>query len=312
VEVRNAISGGFRAENINWKAILLCLGAAMVFWLFNALNKEHTADLQYPVQIVHNAEQFVPAGKLPDRVPLNVTGKGWNLLAASLGVRMDPVIIDPLSQTGVTRIGADELMRQFSPALGKLRINYFKIDSLTFEFEPRVRKMVRLVPDLSGLVMLPGYEAIAPVNIRPDSVWLDGPASVVAAVPDPLPVRPVEDRISGEYRRSVLLSPVGDIRTKPRKAEISFLAIKMNSFTWMVPVKLLPVKVPGKWKADRDSVSVVFRMRADRTLNRDSFRPVASVQPVSRERIQTCVPVLSGLQPGIRVVSMDSVVIRRN
>ena len=284
----------------------------MVFWLFNALNKEHTANLQYPVSINYDRNRFVPVGKLPSRIPLNVTGKGWNLLAASLGFRTEPVAIDPATETGTTRMGADELIRGFAPALGRLSINYFSIDSLAFAFEPRMRRKVALVPDLSGLVMLQGFEPIAPVRIAPDSVVLDGPASTVSSVPDPMPVKPVEDRISGEYRRSVLINAGSGIKTKPLKAEISFLSIRMKTFTVRVPVRVENGEGNRKWKSDTDSISVTLRMRADNKNKLLEFRSTAVVKPVGRSRVQKSLPVLEGLPPGIRVISLDSVIIRRN
>lgn len=288
---------------------MLCLGASMVFWLFNALNKEHTADLNYPVRILYDGKKYIPVGALPDRVPLNVTGKGWNLLAASLGVRMDPVMLMPSGETGTTRISGDELLRLFSPVLGKLKINYFRAASVEFTVDHRTTRKVALVADLSGLTMLPGYEPIAPVTIRPDSAVVDGPSSLISAIPDPFPVKPVEDRISGEYRRSVLINPGEAIKTRPMKAEISFLAIKMQSVVRNIPVSVSDKA--GRWTIDRDSVSVTFSMRADQVAGFRNFKTTATVKPVSRARRQSCAPELDAIPAGVRVVRMDSVTLKR-
>lgn len=288
---------------------MLCLGASMVFWLFNALNKEHTADLNYPVRIRYNSKKYIPVGSLPDKVPLNVTGKGWNLLAASLGVRMDPVMLIPEGETGTTNIEGDELLKVFSPVLGKLKINYFRASGITFTIDHRSTRKVALVADLSGLTMLPGYEPIAPVTIRPDSAIVDGAASLIAAVPDPFKVRPVEDRISGEYRRSVLINSDGTFRTRPLKAEISFLAINMKSVVRTIPVFISSGE--ERWSVDRDSVSVTFRMRADQVAGFGRFKMVATVKPVTRDRLQRCKPELDTIPAGVRVVRMDSVTLKR-
>ncbi len=288
---------------------MLCLGASMVFWLFNALNKEHTADLEYPVRIRYDAERSIPVGDMPQRVGLNVTGKGWNLLAATLGIRMDPVMLSPSNEIGVTRISRDELLREFSPVLGKLKINYFRNDHIEFSLDTRLRKKVALVADLSGLTMLPGHEPIAPITVRPDSVVIDGPASLVASVPDPLSVRPSEDRVSGEYRRAVLINAGKGIKTRPMKAEIGFLTIKMETVVRKVPLLVAPGS--SRWKADTDSVQVTFRMRADQVIPFRSFEPVAMVKPVSRARSQRCRPQLDTVPAGVRVVGIDSVTLNR-
>ena len=281
----------------------------MVFWLFNALNKEHTADLEYPVRVRYDAEKFIPVGDLPKRVGLNVTGKGWNLLAASLGVRMDPVMLSPEKVTGVTRISGEELVREFSPVLGKMKINYFRTDHVEFTLDIRASRKVALTADLSGLTMLPGHEPIAPITIRPDSAIVDGPATLVSTMADPLPVRPREDRVSGEYRRAVLISPGNGLKTRPLKAEISFLAIKMESVVRKVPVTMADGNI--RWKMDKDTVLVTFRMRADQIASFRSFNPAASVKPASRARSQRCRPELQQIPAGVKVIRMDSVTLTR-
>ncbi|MFM7328087.1 MAG: hypothetical protein ACKO3B_05070 [Bacteroidota bacterium] len=309
MEVRNIITEGFRPDRNNWKAIMLCLGASVVFWLFSALNKEHTADLNYPVRIMYDGKKYIPVGALPEKVPLNVTGKGWNLLAASLGVRMDPVMLVPQAETGKTSITGDELLKVFSPVLGKLKINYFRTAAIEFTVDHRTSRKVALIADLSGLTMLPGYEPIAPVTIRPDSAVVDGPASLIAAVPDPFPVKPVEDRVSGEYRRSVLINSGKTFSTRPLKAEISFLAIKMQTVVRTIPVSI--AVGAERWTIDRDSVSVTFRMRADQAAGFRTYQPKATVKPVSRAHFQQCKPELDSVPAGIKVVRMDSVTIKR-
>ena len=49
-----AIGNMLRFDRANWKAVMLCFFAALVFWLFNAFNKNYAANIRFPLRFEYN------------------------------------------------------------------------------------------------------------------------------------------------------------------------------------------------------------------------------------------------------------------
>src|SRR5687767_8995754 len=43
----------------NWKAVALCIFAATVFWLFNALNKSYTTNINLPLTFDYDQDSYI-------------------------------------------------------------------------------------------------------------------------------------------------------------------------------------------------------------------------------------------------------------
>ena len=74
----NSILNIFRFNRRNWRAVVLCVFAATIFWFFNALNKSYTTNINFPLSFDYDRDNFVPVRNLPAQVRLNVTGNGWD------------------------------------------------------------------------------------------------------------------------------------------------------------------------------------------------------------------------------------------
>jgi hypothetical protein len=72
---------------------LICVLAAALFWLLNALNKEgYSVNVEYPIQFSFDDSHYIATTALPRTVRVNVSGDGWNLLRLSwLPFRTEPV-----------------------------------------------------------------------------------------------------------------------------------------------------------------------------------------------------------------------------
>jgi hypothetical protein len=57
-----------RFNKKNWKAVVLCVFAAMIFWFFNALNKNYTTNISFPIAFDYNDNVYIPIRPLPSEV----------------------------------------------------------------------------------------------------------------------------------------------------------------------------------------------------------------------------------------------------
>src|SRR6185369_8694832 len=159
-----------RFDRANWKAVLLCILAAMVFWIFNAFNKEYATNLRFPILFEFNGERYVPAEHFPKSVTLNVSGIGWDLFRRRIGVKVPQVII-PLDRPAETRkIVAGTLIPVIATQIGNLKINFVVTDTLRIQIDKRDSHRYKLKADISNVNFREGYGRISPVVVLPDSV----------------------------------------------------------------------------------------------------------------------------------------------
>jgi len=83
----------FTPSNKNLKVVLLCVIGATTFWFFNALNKNYTTDMRYPVVFEYDSDSSVLVRKLPEFIEINVSGGGWELLRTTIWFNRNSLII---------------------------------------------------------------------------------------------------------------------------------------------------------------------------------------------------------------------------
>lgn len=219
--------------------MLLCLGAATLFWFLNALNKTgYTLNVEYPVQFVYNDSLFVPTSPLPRTVTVNVSSDGWGLLRHSwLPFRVDPidyVVKDPLQ---ATVINTASLTAALAEHIKKLRVNYVVADTLNISFDRRATKTIYLAADSLHLNLAPRYVVSSVINVTPHAIQVEGPARLVRGLPDTLLVRIPRKRIADNYDEEL---PLNQLRHPLLHSSASRVAVSFE-----VGELLSPLPPPG-------------------------------------------------------------------
>lgn len=208
----------------NWKVILLCFSTAATFWFFNALNKEYTTQINYPVSLVFNRDSLVILKDPPDEIPINVTGGGWQLLKSTISVKVEPVIIKPDNPVQTQFLTANNLLPIFSNQLKNLNINYIAIDTIVFKIDPYMNRNLRIKLDSTSIQLKENFYITSNVFMEPDSVNFRGPASLINQLPDVFMVSLSDKDINNGYDEELsldLFSP-SLIKKNPEVIHISF------------------------------------------------------------------------------------------
>jgi hypothetical protein len=271
----------FRIDRTNWKAVALCVVTAIVFWIFNAFNKNYSTNVHFPLLFEFDGEKYLPAEHLPKAINLNVSGNGWDLFRKHLGLKV-PTLIIPLERpTEVKKIVGSTLLPIVATQLGNLKVNFVVTDTLTIRIDPRDFHRYKLAADLSGIKFSSGYGRISPVVVLPDSVRLEGPQSWLHALGDTIFVKVQEAKVSGNFRDEVEVSFPGSefVKRNPPIAQVMFEVGQITQVTKRI--KVTTDKKTSMVLAD--SVEAQFQIpvnRADdfKTLSRDIVSQVSTKQ----------------------------------
>ncbi|MES2731578.1 MAG: hypothetical protein V4714_07510 [Bacteroidota bacterium] len=179
------------------KVVGLCLLVAATFWFLNALNRDYSTRISYPIRFNFDDSTYIATRPLPTKLRLSVTGYGWNLLKKSLSIDSEPIeytISKPLRTKYIT---APFLLTAVSEQLQGLRINYVVEDTLQMSFDRRVRKTVPLKIDSARIDLNKNYVIAEPINITPSTITFEGPASLLDKIGPayviPIAARDIDD-----------------------------------------------------------------------------------------------------------------------
>jgi hypothetical protein len=313
VNVLKGIVNLFRFDKTNWQAVVLCGIAATVFWFFNALNKEHTATIAYPLEFRYDQASFISVKNLPAHVSLNITGSGWDLLRKSLGVKIIPIQISLDKPAETFKIPPATILPLAVAQMGQTKINHVANDTLFLKIEPRKKRKLRLTVSPRQLRFELGFGISSEIKIAPDSVWVEGPKSRIENLPDSLVLPFPPARISQSIKTEIDLNAdvPQSVTINPATAAVSFAVDELRDITKQVKVVVLPA-TPYRFQVSDDSVRLRLRLPASqrKAVNQIGFVALIDLRQVE-PGVSKVVPAIKGLPAFVELLAVDSVTIRK-
>jgi len=205
---------------------------ATVFWFLNALSKEYTTTVSYPVNYVNFPKEKVLTNKLPSHLTLRVNAFGFDLLRYKLSTSFLPISFDVNSFTDSrmeksknsrfvlpTRRIKNRISRQLSSEITLLDI---APDSLVFQFSNVVHKKVPVKAQLE-LSFEKQFMLGDTIRLEPDSITISG-ASVIVDTVDQIHTRRMKfSDLSKTVKRNISLERVEGLEYSNKRVVINIL-----------------------------------------------------------------------------------------
>ena len=297
----------FRFDRANWKVVSLCVLTAVVFWIFNAFNKNYSTNVRFPLLFEFDGEKYAPSEHLPKTVNLNVSGNGWDLFRKHLGLKVPPVIIPLERAKEIKKIVGSTLAPMLATQVGNLKINYVVTDTLYLQIDERDTHRYKLVADISGVTFREGYGRTSPVVLLPDSIELNGPQGRLHALDDSIVLVLTENALSKNFRTEAEVVFPGSefLKRNPPVIQIMFevnqvVSIKKN-------LKVMVDKSSGQEVAD--SVEALFQIPASREedFKLQSREILSEVRAKQFRKFRAAVPRVVNIPPYALLLRVDSV-----
>lgn len=305
----------FHFNRTNWKAVSLCFLAAMVFWFFNALNKNYSTNLRFAVNFEFDEDRFIPVNPLPEAVFMNVSGNGWDLLRKSLGVNVPDMNIPLERPTEVKKIVGSTLPALLAGQLGNLQINHVVTDTLYLSVDNRVRKKIKVTADAGSFSFSKGFGRLSPIVVLPDSVNLEGPKSILAMLPDSVMLTIVADNISKDYRgEAEVILPNGNlIRRDPAIVEVMFEVAEFAEVEKMIRLEIHNPPPGSRLNMGMDSIPCLVQIPKNQITefmtSSEAEVAILDLKGMKRGEIRL-LPHVEGLPKNAKLLHVDSVAIR--
>ncbi len=309
----NSIFNILRFNRKNWNAIVLCIFAAMVFWFFNALNKNYTTNINFPLAFDYDHENYVPVRPLPKSVRINVSGIGWNLFRRSAGLKVPALVIALERPADVRKIVGSTLPALFSTQLEEFKINFVISDTLRIAIEPKASRWVHLRLDSPSILFRDGYALTSPVSIVPDSVFIEGPQKLINSLSSQLYLKIPDRNIDENFRDDVEVTFLNNelVKRDPPTVAVSFSVDRMVERNDSIALKVInpPKRAWAFIERKKIPCKVVIPQSALATYRPDSVKAVVDLGTIGRGG-NKLFPVLTGLPPYSKVLAIDSIYVK--
>jgi hypothetical protein len=294
-------------SNRHWKIVILCFLAASTFWLLNALNKNYTTRISYPIRFNYNSEALVPIQPLPEEVTVDVSGQGWRLLRKSLGIEVKPAEINLRNVPAATYLTGSSLRPTLSSLLDGLDLNFVVTDTLRFRFDYRSERTIPIVLDTTMIEAADNHVLLSPGQVSPSTVTFRGPASLVDSLPSPYVVRPPSRQISSVYETTVPLE-VGNneelVKANVSEVQLRFEAAPLVQEDLQVEPGLVNFPQNRSFVMRPAFATLRYSYPQGRTVDRDQFVVVLDYARYNPQD-STIVPTLMQQPPHLRRLALS-------
>jgi hypothetical protein len=295
-----------RFNKKNWKAVVLCMVAATVFWFFNALNKSYTANISFPVVFEYDQERYTSLQTLPGVVRMNVSGTGWELFRRSTGFKVPPLAIPLERPSEVKKIVGTTLPALFASQLEKLQINFVITDTLRVNFDEKISRKFTVSLDSAQHYIHPDYGIISAVTLQPDTVWLEGPKQFIKSLPSTLPLTLPQQNIRKNYTETITL-PYNNIVQTPAAIQVSFSVAEF--ITIRDSISLTIVNKPARLKLSlAQRIACTYQLPAANAQATPSLAATLDLGDLPHGK-HKLVPHITGLPQHARLIQADSVLV---
>jgi hypothetical protein len=265
----------------------MCLLAATTFWFLNALNKDYSTRITYPVRFEYDDSVYVPLNNLPQSVRLNASGYGWNLLKKTLRLNSQSItyrISNPLRTNYIT--GAS-LMVPITEQVRDIKVNYLVEDTIFLNFDRIDTRQVVLNIDSAALNLASGYRVVSPVSITPTVINFKGPSSLLKTLPDAIflniPYKNIDENFSESIAINYVQNPL--IQSDINKAQVNFTVAPFVKETQLVSIAKLSFPSKDSIVLGDNTLEVSYWLRKDEAskVRPEDFRLVADFKTFNKE-----------------------------
>jgi hypothetical protein len=311
MNVLNSILSLFHFNRKNWKAVSLCFFAATIFWFFNALNKNYTTTLTFPLEFDYDRENYIAVTPLPSNVKINVTGIGWDLFRRSIGLKLPSLVIPLDRPSEVKRILATPPV--FANQLERFQINFVLSDTLRIALEPKEERWIKLRLDPNAIAIRKGFKRTSEPVLKPDSIFVQGPWPLVNSFIEPVHLRLGENNIDEDYSEDVEVEFLqNDLITRnPPTVLVEFKVDKLIELEDSIPLTVINYPKGANPYLGVKALACRFAIPESfmDEYQPDSVRAVIDLQNFTKgmKRIR---PLVKGLPPYSEVFAIDSIFVQ--
>lgn len=171
----------------DFRIAFFCAFLAILFWVFNALNRNYNTDIKFPVKIKFDKNKIVQLEKEePQFVYLNVSSFGWTLVRRGFLSSISPLKLEIKAIPKGNYVLATDLISRLQSQLKGVSINNVEKDTIPLHLSYIINKKIKIKVDSASISLLGGYFINGKVRIEPEELEVVGPKESLDKITDTL------------------------------------------------------------------------------------------------------------------------------
>lgn len=187
----------------DWKVMFVCLIATISFWLLNSMNRDHLADVSYPVIFKYDNQALMNKSDEKAEVTFHAYGQGWELLKLKLNWFVEPIEVNLQHKRKYKYVLASELKPYLEDRLPQLDIRYFISDTLYTGLDKVKKVKLKVYLDREGISLAEDFKIDGNVIISPEYILATGPGAILDTMSHKLLIRLSDSDISEAYKEEI-------------------------------------------------------------------------------------------------------------
>ncbi len=286
--IKNIFQNIRSPKGSNWKAILLSILAASVFWLFQSLNKDYSTNLSYPIAFDFPVEQHVIIDELPDEVQINVSGIGWAIFRKTFSIGLNPIRVHLENPAFTAKIIGTSLLANINDQLPQFQVNYVISDTLYLNIEKKAVRTFGVFADSLSIDLKENFRIISNLSTDPDSVTISGPESIIKQLPSSLPLKIGQQKIDESFDEEIAFQIRGYqqslLEVSPEDINVKFDVEEFVTVSYKVKIAELD-STQTKIYAIDSTVNVVYSLprSAQASIDKEEIIVEALLETLNKE-----------------------------
>ena len=255
-----------------WKVVVLCIIISTTFWFFSALNKsDYVTQINYPIKVVYNDSLYVALAPIPEKISLEVSGGGWDLMARFFGFFMEPLIIDLKNPLKDNFRLTNNLRQDIAPKLEPVNVNYFLQDSLIFKIDERHSVRLKLAFDSAKIKLPDNYKISSKIRLAQDSITLFGPRRLLSEIQSPILINPGSNQFTENVDTGFALPEFGSALISANRTDIQVQFEVIEYLTQETSFPIYPINFRGdNFEIEPNQVLVTYEINVNQVNEIDS------------------------------------------
>lgn len=197
----------FNLKKKDLKIFMVCVLAATMLWFFNALNRERTEVIAYPIHFKYDKKHYVEVSPLPSKIYLSVKGSGWQIMKKVLRIGVTPIVYELHNPINRNRpyLVASQLRRTINNRVQDVRVEDILTDTISVVMDKYYERDLEVCIDSSAIALKKNHRITSKIHINPTTVKLTGPEKSLRQLSNPFMLSIGNKTISADVAQEVPL-----------------------------------------------------------------------------------------------------------
>ena len=272
-------------EQSNFRAMVLSVLFASLFWLFNAFNSEHTYFMAIPVKLQY--ANGMNADTIKRQVKITITGSGWKIAKEYFANQEKKALIYRMPTTQNQNYVISGFLRNaLIQRLDKdLKISEIQNDTFFINNNRNVRKSVKIFVDKEKLDLAEGFKVIGQIQVKPSVVAFEGSVEKINQMPDSLPITLREANIRKNFDKLITLSYLESPNLKALQTSVKVSFDVEQYLSKKLKFEIEKINFPEDWElsASKAEVICVFKAAIEQEIDLKDFKIIADFSKLHPE-----------------------------